>query len=178
MLVRVCLIPRVQRRPSAGHGSIENKHEQCAQSSLTLQDPMDCSPPGSSVHGIFQVKNIRAGYHFLLRGSSWPKNWTWVSYISCTGRQILYRWATGEAPENKYRKSKNRDQLKRPRGVTRGRHCPLKKVEIFTKLFPQLGHQLLRMQKYFKTFDIWNQSQHRDIHIDLVILMLLFFLSC
>ena len=27
---------------------------QCAQSCLTLRDPMDCSPPGSSVHGIFQ----------------------------------------------------------------------------------------------------------------------------
>ena len=27
-----------------------------AQSYLTLSDPMDCSPPGSSVHGIFQAK--------------------------------------------------------------------------------------------------------------------------
>ena len=27
-----------------------------AQSCLTLSDPMDCSPPGSSVHGIFQAK--------------------------------------------------------------------------------------------------------------------------
>ena len=26
-----------------------------AQSCLTLGDPMDCSPPGSSVHGIFQA---------------------------------------------------------------------------------------------------------------------------
>ena len=26
------------------------------QSCLTLRDPMDCSPPGSSVHGIFQVR--------------------------------------------------------------------------------------------------------------------------
>ena len=27
----------------------------CAQLCLTLCDPMDCSPPGSSVHGIFQA---------------------------------------------------------------------------------------------------------------------------
>jgi len=27
-----------------------------AQSRLTLSDPMDCSPPGSSVHGIFQAR--------------------------------------------------------------------------------------------------------------------------
>ena len=27
-----------------------------AQSFLTLSDPMDCSPPGSSIHGIFQAR--------------------------------------------------------------------------------------------------------------------------
>ena len=27
-----------------------------AQSCLTLSDPMDCSPPGSSIHGIFQAR--------------------------------------------------------------------------------------------------------------------------
>ena len=34
---------------------------------LTLCDPMDCSPPGSSVHGIFQAKITGVGCHFLLR---------------------------------------------------------------------------------------------------------------
>ena len=29
---------------------------------------MDCSPPGSSVHGISQAKNIGVGSHFLLQG--------------------------------------------------------------------------------------------------------------
>ena len=28
----------------------------CAQSCLTLCDPMDCSPPGSSIHGILQAR--------------------------------------------------------------------------------------------------------------------------
>ena len=32
-----------------------------AQSSLTLSDPMDCSPPGSSVHGIFQARVLEWG---------------------------------------------------------------------------------------------------------------------
>ena len=32
------------------------------------------------------------------RGSSWPKDWTHISCISCIGRQILYHWATREAP--------------------------------------------------------------------------------
>jgi len=32
-----------------------------AQSSPTLSDPMDCSPPGSSVHGIFQARVLEWG---------------------------------------------------------------------------------------------------------------------
>ena len=32
-----------------------------AQSRLTLSDPMDCSPPGSSVHGIFQARVLECG---------------------------------------------------------------------------------------------------------------------
>ena len=38
------------------------------QSSLTLGDPMDCSPPGSSVHGDSPGKNTGVGCHFLLQG--------------------------------------------------------------------------------------------------------------
>ena len=32
-----------------------------AQSCLTLRDPMDCSPPGSSIHGIFQARVLDWG---------------------------------------------------------------------------------------------------------------------
>ena len=38
-----------------------------AQSYPTLCDYMDCSLPGSSVHGIFSGKNTGEGYHFLLQ---------------------------------------------------------------------------------------------------------------
>ena len=38
-----------------------------AQSCLTLCDHMDCSPPGSSVHGDFPGQNTRVAYHFLLQ---------------------------------------------------------------------------------------------------------------
>ena len=38
------------------------------ESCLTLCDPIDCSPPGSSVHDISQEKNTRVGCHFLLWG--------------------------------------------------------------------------------------------------------------
>ena len=39
-----------------------------AQSYPTLCDPMDCSPPGSSVHGDFPGQNTGVGCHALLQG--------------------------------------------------------------------------------------------------------------
>ena len=41
-----------------------------AQSYLTLCDPMDCSPPGSSFHGDSPGKNTGVGCHASSRGSS------------------------------------------------------------------------------------------------------------
>ena len=40
-----------------------------AQLCLTLCDPMDCGPPGSSVDEIFQARNTRVDCHFLLQGN-------------------------------------------------------------------------------------------------------------
>ena len=39
---------------------VKSKSE-VAQSCLTLSDPMDCSPPGSSIHGIFQARVLEWG---------------------------------------------------------------------------------------------------------------------
>ena len=59
---------------------------------LTLCDSMDCSPPGSSVHGILQARVLEWVAMPSSRGSSRPRDPTLVSCISCTGRQVLYRW--------------------------------------------------------------------------------------
>ena len=57
-------------------------HEsEIAQSCPTLSDPMDCSPPGSSVHGILQARILEWVAVPSSRGSSQPRNRTWVSYI-------------------------------------------------------------------------------------------------
>ena len=55
-------------------------------------DPMDCSPPGSSVHEISQAKILILEQIaiFYSKGSSWPRDQTHDSHISCTGREILY----------------------------------------------------------------------------------------
>ena len=65
---------------------------------LTLWDCMDCRLPGSSAHGIFQAGKLEWVANSYSRGSSPTRNWTSVSCVSCTGRQILYHWATWEAP--------------------------------------------------------------------------------
>ena len=46
--------------------------------------PMDCSPPGSSVHRIFQARILEWVSISFSRGSSWPRDWTGVSCL--TGR--------------------------------------------------------------------------------------------
>ena len=60
------------------------------QSCLTLCDPMDCSPPGSSVHGILQARILEWVVKPSSRGSSRPRDRISISYISCVGRWVLY----------------------------------------------------------------------------------------
>ena len=60
---------------------------------------MDCSPPGSSVHGIFQARILEWDAISSFSGLPDAAIQSSVSCISCTGKQILDRWATGEAPE-------------------------------------------------------------------------------
>ena len=55
---------------------------------------MDCSLPGSSVHGILQARMLEWVAIPSSRGSSWPRDWTWVSSIA--GR-FFTLWATREA---------------------------------------------------------------------------------
>ena len=60
----------------------------CAQSCLTLCDPMDCSPPGSSVHGDSAGKNTGVGCHALLQGI----------FPGQGSNQDLLHWQAGSLP--------------------------------------------------------------------------------
>ena len=68
-----------------------------AQSCPTLCNSMDCGPPGSSVHEIFQARILEWVAISSSRGSSRPRDQTHISCISCIGRWILYTGATWEA---------------------------------------------------------------------------------
>ena len=51
---------------------------------------MDCSLPGSSVHGILQARILEWVAISSSRGSSWPGNQTCISWVSCKRRQIFF----------------------------------------------------------------------------------------
>ena len=71
-----------------------------AQSCLTLCDPMDCSLPGSSIHGIFQARKLEWVTISFSRRSSQPRDRTQVSCL--VGRRFTI-WATGEVTLGKER---------------------------------------------------------------------------
>ena len=64
-----------------------------------LCNPTDCSPLGSSVHGIFQARILEWFSIPFSRESSWPRDWTHVSYVSSIGSGGFFTAiATWEAP--------------------------------------------------------------------------------
>ena len=69
-----------------------------AQSCPTLCDPMDSSPPGSSVHGILQARTLEWVAHPFSKGSSQPRDRTQVSHIAgrfftvCATREGVMVW--------------------------------------------------------------------------------------
>ena len=63
-------------------------HTKSLQSCLTLCDPMDCSPPGSSVNGILQARILKwVAIPFSTYPGIEPR-----SHVFCIGRQVLYHW--------------------------------------------------------------------------------------
>ena len=59
-------------------------------SCVQLCDPMDCSLPDSSVHGILRARILEWVAISSSMGSSRPRDRTRVSCTSCIGRQVLY----------------------------------------------------------------------------------------
>ena len=78
-------------------GVLASSFSQCVlvtQSCPTLCNPVDCSPPGSSVHGILQARILEWVAIPFSRGSSQPRDWTG---ISCIADGLFTSWATREA---------------------------------------------------------------------------------
>ena len=90
------------RKPESAQ-KIEDTRNVCvhAQSCSTLCDPMDYSLPSSSVHGIYPGKDIGVFCHFLLQGIMLTQGSNSHLLYLLHYRQILYSWATREAPYKK-----------------------------------------------------------------------------
>ena len=86
-----------------------------AQLCLTLCDPMDCSLPGSSVHGILQARILEWVAISFSRGSSRPRDWTqvsriagrlfnlWAKLLACYRRIFYYfQWITSLKRKNRW----------------------------------------------------------------------------
>ena len=69
------------------------------QSCPTVCDPVNCSLPGSSVHGISQARILGWVAIPFSRGSSWPRDQTWVP---CIAGRFFTIWAIGEAQPSWY----------------------------------------------------------------------------
>ena len=65
-----------------------------AQLCLTLCNPINCSPPGSTAHEVFQARILEWVAISYSRRAPWPRDATLVSWIA---RQVFYHWATREA---------------------------------------------------------------------------------
>ena len=60
-------------------------------SRVQLYDPMDCSLPGFSVHGILQTRILEWVAMPSCRGSFWPRDRTHIALVSCIAGS-LYCW--------------------------------------------------------------------------------------
>ena len=99
LLLRTSKI-NVNKYSSTHHYSVSNKvlsvylpseWSEVAQSCLTLYDSIDRSLPGLSIHGIFQARVLEWVAISFSRGSSRPRDQTWVSRI--VGRRFTV-WVT------------------------------------------------------------------------------------
>ena len=63
------------------HESSVCVHAKSLQLCPTLRDPMDCSPPSSSVQGILQARILEGVAMPSSKASFQPRDWTYVSYV-------------------------------------------------------------------------------------------------
>ena len=69
---------------------------------------MDCSPSGSSVHGILQARRLEWVAMPSSRGSSYPRDWT---HVSCIAGRFFMVWASREAFVNHQKINQNPDKV-------------------------------------------------------------------
>ena len=67
---------------------------------VQLCNPMNCTLPASSVHGVSKARLLEWVAMLSSGRSSWPRDQTYISWVSCIGRQVLYQWCHPGSPNN------------------------------------------------------------------------------
>ena len=97
-----------RRKQICHEKKVKVKESEVAQLCPILCDPVGCSPPGSSVHRIFQARILEWVAISFPRGSSWSRDQTQVSHIA--GRRFTL-WAPREAHKFVRRNQKRPEKL-------------------------------------------------------------------
>ena len=90
----MAILRRQENRRAMGYRNVIFIECMCVlviPSCLTVCNPMDCSPPGSSVCGILEVRILEWVVISFSKGSSQPSYWT---QVSCTPGRFITIWAT------------------------------------------------------------------------------------
>ena len=77
---------------------MEQQFSSVAQSCPILWDPINCSPPGSSIHGIFQARILEWVASSSSKGSSWSRDWVCASNVSSTADRFFSTEPLGKVP--------------------------------------------------------------------------------
>ena len=130
------------------------------QSCPTLRDPMDCSPPGSSIHGIFQARILEwvaiafSEQIFLTRDQT---------QVSCIDRWILYHWATWEAQIILLPHNKAKQKLV---SCIKHLHLSISSAKIFRSTSSNFFFRLILCkdsQPWDPSFSTWVPSFHLEV---------------
>ena len=121
-----------------------------AQSCLTLCDPMDCSPPGSSVHGILQARILEWVAIPFSRVSSQCRGWNRFPMSPALAGRFFTIWATREVLINHiliaYLRNKSKWDRERKQRKSIYIFCPL---YIHSKFQFLWSYMKLLVSKYF-----------------------------
>ena len=124
-----------------------------ARSCPTLCDLMDCSAPGSSVHGILQARILEWIAIPFSRRSSWPRDQT---LVSCIAGWFFTLWATRQAPSYYASAQKPPIDLREQHGFQS--HFLFL---TFTKsVYSKYVRCFLNMLYVFLTLDVFTQEYH------------------
>ena len=135
------------------------RRSEVAQSCPTLFDPMDCSLPGSSVHGIFQAGVLEWVAISYSRGSSRPRDRTQISHI--VGRCFIV-WVTKNGILLSHKKEWN-FVICRDVDGPRGCHTEWSKSEI-EKQISFISTYLWNIEKQYRWWYL--QRRNRDIDVE------------